>query len=365
MARPAISILTPTYNRAQVLHRAYDSLVRQSLRDFEWVVVDDGSTDHTAELLARWQAEADFPVNWLRYRNNRGRNAAVNTGVQLVSGRYTLVLDSDDSLLDDALETVAYWREKTGIDDVASVYALRFRCVNADGTLHGCLPSDNSGHLPQKVMQVSVLDARYRLRIKFDTVTVAKTSSEQEKLFVELTRSEHCRPSISVSANPKDHEAIYVDVPIRKYFRGDGVPRLTDGYASRLKWPRGTYLWAVAVLNEHSAYLRFEPGKFLSVARKMVRIGLHLGRLPGRQYRDLAHTRARLLWAAGMPGGCFRYCQDRLLGHRVLPADSDISTWGPSAPPENPVLYMAPQRFGVPLPTIAVRNLGIPARQLK
>ena len=77
MAKPAISVLTPTYNRAHVLHRVYESLRRQAARDFEWVVVDDGSTDETPALLARWQAEADFPVTWCRYGNNRGRNAAV------------------------------------------------------------------------------------------------------------------------------------------------------------------------------------------------------------------------------------------------------------------------------------------------
>ena len=67
MTGPAVSVLTPTYNRASVLHRVYDSLNRQKIRNFEWVVVDDGSTDDTPALLARWQAEADFPITWLRY----------------------------------------------------------------------------------------------------------------------------------------------------------------------------------------------------------------------------------------------------------------------------------------------------------
>ena len=113
MKRPAISILTPTFNRAHVLHRVYDNLKGQKTCDFECVVADDGSTDDTPALLERWQEEADFPIGWYRYENNRGRNAAVNSGATLVSGDYTLILDSDDELLDDALETFAYWREHT------------------------------------------------------------------------------------------------------------------------------------------------------------------------------------------------------------------------------------------------------------
>lgn len=129
MKTPAISILTPTYNRAHVLHRVYESLDRQKTRDFEWVVVDDGSTDDTLALLERWQAEADFPIAWYRYENNRGQNTAVNSGAKLVSGDYTVVLDSDDELLDDALETIAYWRERTGVDADPSVSGLYFRCA--------------------------------------------------------------------------------------------------------------------------------------------------------------------------------------------------------------------------------------------
>lgn len=70
MIKPAVSVLTPTYNRAHVLHRAFDSLNRQKTRDFEWVVVDDGSTDDTPALLAGWQEEADFPITWYRYSKN-------------------------------------------------------------------------------------------------------------------------------------------------------------------------------------------------------------------------------------------------------------------------------------------------------
>ena len=253
MTRPAISVLTPTYNRAHVLHRAYESLCRQTVRNFEWVVVDDGSTDDTAALLSRWQAEADFPISWYRYSNNRGRNAAVNTGKSLVSGDYTLILDSDDALLDDAIETVNYWRNKTGIDTTETVYALMFRCVDDHENLVGKLTGGGMDKFPQQVRTMSAREARYRLRVTFELITVAKTEVRQQFEFTELTGSEHCPEGVTHNEISGFYDSMYVNRPIRRYFQRDGEVRLLDRRTSGVKWPRGNYLRALAVLNNDIA----------------------------------------------------------------------------------------------------------------
>ena len=348
MIRPAISVLTPTYNRAHVLHRAYESLQRQTVQNFEWVVVDDGSTDDTAVLLSRWQAEVEFPIIWYRYNNNRGRNAAVNIGRSLVSGDYTLILDSDDALLDDAMETIYYWRKKTGIDEIESAYTLMFRCVDDHDNLVGKVGKNGVKKLPREVLQISGRQARYRLQLAFDLITVAKTKVRQEYEFTELTNSEHCPESVTHNTISSVYESVYVDRPIRRYFQNDGEPRLSDGSASGLKWPRGNYLRALATLNDDIGYLRDNPKVFLNAARKVTRLGLHIGRSPRRQFRDLANTRARLLWAAGMPGGLVGYARDRLRGRTAPKADADISAWGPAAPPENAEIHHPPKRSSRP-----------------
>ena len=85
-----------TLNRAHVLHRVYDSLRAQTFRDFEWLVVDDGSTDGTGALVAAWRAEADFPIRY-RYQENRGKHVACNRAVAEARGRFFLTLDSEVS----------------------------------------------------------------------------------------------------------------------------------------------------------------------------------------------------------------------------------------------------------------------------
>ena len=228
MKKPVISILTPTYNRAHVLHRVYGSLKRQRTRDFEWIVVDDGSTDDTPTMLERWQAEADFPISWYRYENNRGRNAAVNSGAKLVSGDYMMILDSDDELLNDALETFAHWRERTEIDAIPSVSRLYFRCVDESGTLIGKLEKSGATALPKEAMQISEREGRYRFGMTFEFIDVMKTAISGERRFVELTSSEHGPEIITHMEIAKQYETIYVDHPIRRYYTDDGEKRLSD-----------------------------------------------------------------------------------------------------------------------------------------
>ncbi len=73
----AITVFTPTYNRAHLLPRVYGSLIRQTFTDFEWLVVDDGSTDHTVELIARWQQEVPFPIRYV-WQPNQYKKVARN-----------------------------------------------------------------------------------------------------------------------------------------------------------------------------------------------------------------------------------------------------------------------------------------------
>ncbi len=103
------TILTPAYNRAYILSDAYHSLRAQTSYAFEWLIVDDGSTDDTEALVEEWQKE-DLPFS-LRYikQPNGGKHRALNTGAQMAAHDFILILDSDDYLAEDAVATVEEW----------------------------------------------------------------------------------------------------------------------------------------------------------------------------------------------------------------------------------------------------------------
>lgn len=97
------TVFTPTYNRARTLHRVYESLSAQTFRDFEWLIVDDGSTDNTKALVAQWESQADFPIRYY-WQENLHKKTAFNKGVQLAKGDFFLPADSDDAFTPDALQ---------------------------------------------------------------------------------------------------------------------------------------------------------------------------------------------------------------------------------------------------------------------
>lgn len=99
------TVFTPTYNRAYIIEKLYTSLKQQTFRNFEWLVVDDGSSDNTEALFSRLQKEAVFPIRYIKVKNG-GKHRAINVGVQNAKGRLFFIVDSDDFLMDDALERV-------------------------------------------------------------------------------------------------------------------------------------------------------------------------------------------------------------------------------------------------------------------
>lgn len=99
-----ITILTPTYNRAKLLQLCFDSLCAQTDFDFEWLIVDDGSTDNTEEVVNGFLTDK-FPVQYVK-KQNGGKHTALNAAHPYINGQYVLILDSDDTLTADAVERI-------------------------------------------------------------------------------------------------------------------------------------------------------------------------------------------------------------------------------------------------------------------
>src|SRR5581483_7703419 len=99
---PKVSVVVSTHNRAELLHAAIASVLSQSFQDFEILVVDDHSQDHTAQVVQRFR---DGRIKYLRHETRRGGAAARNTGIQNSSGEYIAFLDDDDEWLPEKLET--------------------------------------------------------------------------------------------------------------------------------------------------------------------------------------------------------------------------------------------------------------------
>jgi glycosyltransferase involved in cell wall biosynthesis len=122
-----ITIFTPVYNRAAVLENLYQSLWRQTAYDFEWLIIDDGSTDSIAEVVYHWMEteSVPFPIRFYQQENG-GKHRAINRGVQLAQGEAFFIVDSDDCLTEDAVEWIhKWWEDVADNDGYAGIAGLR------------------------------------------------------------------------------------------------------------------------------------------------------------------------------------------------------------------------------------------------
>jgi glycosyltransferase len=189
---PFISILTPTYNRGKLLLPLYDSLKNLTFKDFEWLIVDDGSEDETEQYVASWIAcnreKNNFSIRYVK-KNNGGKHTAINRGVREAKGELILILDSDDTLPADSLSTITrYYDQCKDLADCAGVCGLM---AHHDGQLIG------SG-FPKEPMYESALQFRYAEKgnVTGDLLEVYKTSVMREFPFPEIENEKFCPESL-------------------------------------------------------------------------------------------------------------------------------------------------------------------------
>ena len=115
------TIFTPTFNRKELLGKLYSSLQNQTYRDFEWLIVDDGSTDGTEEGVKEFINEKKLDIKYF-YTENGGKQRAYNFGVEKAEGELFICLDSDDEYVETGLETILrYWEKYENNNEIAGM----------------------------------------------------------------------------------------------------------------------------------------------------------------------------------------------------------------------------------------------------
>lgn len=129
---PKITIHTATYNRAYILGKAYNSLRNQTIKDFEWIISDDGSTDNTEELVKKWmKADNGFEIHYYKL-SHVGIPRALNNGVQHSNAEWFMMLDSDDYFVPETIEKIIPWLND--VDLLDKFAGVGFCCCFPDGS---------------------------------------------------------------------------------------------------------------------------------------------------------------------------------------------------------------------------------------
>lgn len=140
-----ITVFTPAYNRADLLPRCYESMKRQTCKNFVWLIIDDGSTDGTKDLVEQWlQTDHEFELRYY-YKENGGLHTAYNEAIARIDTPLSVCIDSDDFMPDNAIETILGFWGKYGSDEYAGIVGLD---AYLDGTIIGDkLPEQKSINL--------------------------------------------------------------------------------------------------------------------------------------------------------------------------------------------------------------------------
>ena len=229
-----LTILTPTYNRASLLPRLYKSLCAQTCQDFEWIVVDDGSTDNTQEVVSSFKVENgdSFPITYIR-KENGGKHTALNRGVRAAQGSLIMIADDDDLLPPDAIDIIRHSWVK--IEFQASVGGIAGLDVNKrTGEIIG------SG-LPKEHILCNAMDIRYRYHVTGDLKEVFRTDVLKDFPFPEIAGEMFCPEQLVWFRIAQKYSLYYINKSIYiAEYQSDGI---TAGITrARMKSPRASML---------------------------------------------------------------------------------------------------------------------------
>ncbi len=160
-----LTIFTPTYNRAYILPKLYNSLMNQSNKEFIWLVVDDGSTDETEMLVKKWIDESNICIQYIK-QENQGKHIAHNTGVENCQTELFFCVDSDDYLLNNAVDDILSEYPNIRENSISGIVSLKLK---PDYTPVGT-------KIPKNVPYSSLSDLYEKYNFKGDTALIFKTS---------------------------------------------------------------------------------------------------------------------------------------------------------------------------------------------
>lgn len=177
-----ITVFTPTYNRAYIINKLYESLCRQDNKDFEWIIVDDGSTDNTEEVVTGFINQDKINIRFFRHQNG-GKHRAINFAVKEAKGELFFIVDSDDHIYDNAIDIILnYYKDIKGNNEIAG---LSFNRTYPDGSPIGLVSNFD-------IIDCSCLVFRYKYHIMGDQAEIYRTDILKQFPFPEIKGEKFC-----------------------------------------------------------------------------------------------------------------------------------------------------------------------------
>lgn len=303
--KPFFSIVTPTYNRASLLPRLYQSLRQQDFDSFEWVVIDDGSTDSTQDLIRALGHEAPFPVVY-RKQVNGGKHRALNHALDVARGYFFVDIDSDDYFLPDTLGRYSDLWASLSEEQKNRLGGMVADCVHVDGRVVG-------RPFPRDRVVTNSIDLRSNLKVRGDKLYIYKTSVVREFPSPVFDGENFMQESVRHRRVARKYDLLGTTFAARvKDYQQGGLSAPDPGrLPNNLRNPQGARLRALEATN----FKAKENGRELfKECVNYVRLSLHCGESFSVQFRSVKN---RSMWCFAAPLGFFRFRNDLKRHHEI------------------------------------------------
>lgn len=263
--KPYFTIFTPTYNRADLLCRVYESLKRQTFKDFEWLIIDDGSTDNTKDVVKVFCENGGVTIRYV-YQENGHKKIAFNHGVREAKGFLFIPADSDDEFELDTLEIFRDVYEKQSDDIKNNISGVACLCKNEKGDIIG-------DKYPSDEWLSNSLDMRYRYHVSGEKWGCIKTEILKAYPFPENVEG-HVPENVIWTPIAKKYKAIFINKPLRTYFTNESDSITHVGFTR--KNSHGSFLLAKTIIENELVFFFYDPISFIKSASNYTRFRLSM-----------------------------------------------------------------------------------------
>ena len=269
------SIIVPSFNRAKYLPRIYNSLCKQQDIDFEWIIVDDGSSDNTREIVAGFNQI--FPIKYT-YQENAGKPTAMNTGVNMANSYISVSLDSDDILLPNVLKSV--W-------NLFDIQTGKFE--NSCACVSGLCQYDNGDVIgdkfPKDYYVSDHIKCRFNEKINGDKLEFVVTSVLKQYLFPIFKNEKNIVPGVIMFRMALSYKTLYVNqIFAEKQFLPGGLstqnywfmyPNGSELYYNEASVPPLSFKWQIKNSGQYIFFAKMNKKKKIYKNAKNKRIYLY------------------------------------------------------------------------------------------
>lgn len=304
-----ITVFTPAYNRAHTLHRVYESLKKQSFKDFEWIIVDDGSSDNTKQIVDEWTAAENFFSIIYHYQKNQGKHIATNYAVSIAKGEFFVTLDSDDGCKETALDVLLETWDSIPEKNRHLYKGVACRCSSLDrpddilGTL---IPYNERG---EGYLDSNDNDIRLKYKVKGELWGMTRTAVLRDNPYPTESGLHFYPENVYWGRIGDKYVTRYINTPLRLYYLGSADQATSKGKINYNEFYYQRIYFISDLINE--GYFKYSPTTFVKQAIGLIRDGL----LSGRTYREIFNNATSVLGKAllviATPAGTILYIRNK------------------------------------------------------